>query len=337
MIVPSGQSKDKLSTTTIVIIAVVGFLGALVFTIVLWRLFTRCFKRRKPAPLPPIQDLAHRREQQLAAFTANRQTQWLDPSDPMLQRHASFQTGSSVSLLRNAEKNNTGQTDDGVTAESSVNSPVTLESESPLHPPNPMFYPPATSSPHLSMISTGSSSSTLPHPAVSSSLSRQPSGAHSSSQISVDSNNVLQPRPVRAGSRTPSHSNMRQSSRTRPLSQISSAGTSYSGHLARNASTTRGAPHRPYSGVQIVLPAPLGSELATLQGSSSYGMPSHNNILVDQWVLSGSRPPSPERTGRKRRGSSASRLSQYILLLISAEILKIKHSCCLFLFFLIFF
>lgn len=140
-----NDGKSGLSTSSIIAIAVVcGCVGILIFTLFLWRLLVRCCKPKKSAPLPPVQDLAHRRQQQSAAFTASRQTQWLEPSKGSLHANDSFKTGSSISLLRTSEKNGSGYIDDSVTAESSVHSPVSSEDEPPLQPPNPMFYPPAT-------------------------------------------------------------------------------------------------------------------------------------------------------------------------------------------------
>ncbi|KAI0343889.1 hypothetical protein BDW22DRAFT_1427557 [Trametopsis cervina] len=305
----SSGGAGGLSTDTIIIISVVcGCVVILAFTLFLWRLLARCFKPARSNPLPPVQDLAHRREQQLAAFTASRQSQWLDPSGSALTAHASFQTGSSVSLLPNQEKNASTYTDDGTTAESSMHSPVTMEMDPALQPPNPMFYPPATSatsSPHISMISTDSSYSTLPRTGVSPSPSKQPSEAEafSTSQLSVEGGVVPQVYP-RPQTRTPSRSNMRSLSRGRPQSQIS-VGTSYSGHTMRSSSV-RGAPHKPYSGVQIVLPAPLASDVPTHQRVSTYELPSRNSMFVDQWVAVGSRPVTAEEPGRPRKSSSTS-------------------------------
>lgn len=304
-----NDGKSGLSTSSIIAIAVVcGCVGILIFTLFLWRLLVRCCKPKKSAPLPPVQDLAHRRQQQSAAFTASRQTQWLDPSKASLHANDSFKTGSSISLLRTSEKNGSGYIDDSVTAESSVHSPVSSEDEPPLQPPNPMFYPPATanSSPHASMISSESSDSGFPRSMMSPSPTQQPSEGHSS-QISVESRSTS--RPPRSRNTTPSR--MRQSSRGRPVSQISE-GTSYSGHTLRSASTGRGAPHKPFSGVQIVLPAPLAPEAANIpRRTSSHGLSSRNSVFSDQWVAAGSRPVNAEHAGRSRKGSSASRHSQY--------------------------
>ncbi|KAI0690702.1 hypothetical protein BC835DRAFT_167928 [Cytidiella melzeri] len=299
-----GTGKGGLSTSTIIVIAVLcGCFGILILTMFLWRLLARCCKPRESAPLPPVQDLAHRREQQMAAFTASRQSQWLSVSHPVLPAHASFQTGSSVSLLPASQKNSSGYIDDMTTVESSVNSPVTAESDPVMQSPNALFYPPAislTSSPQFSMISADSSYSTLPRTVIPPPPSPQPA------ELRSVEGDVAQQQPVRSRSRTPSRNNMLQTSRGRPLSQIS-AGTSYSGHTMRSASTTRGAPHKPFSGVQIVLPAPLALDAAAPQRSSSYG---RNSVFVDQWVAIGSRSLALEDAERTRKNSSASRRSQ---------------------------
>ncbi|KAI0085646.1 hypothetical protein BDY19DRAFT_964936 [Irpex rosettiformis] len=305
----NGDGKGGLSTSSIIAIAVVcGCVGILVFTLFLWRLLLRCCRPKKSAPLPPIQDLAHRRQQQSAAFTASRQTQWLEPSMTALDTTGSFKSGSSISLLRSTEKNASGYIDDATTAESSAHSPVTLDQESPLQPPNPMFYPPITanSSPHASMISAASSDNELSRTLASPSPIQQPSEAHSTSQISLESGSTSRA-AVRPRNSTP---RMKQSSRGRPLSQVS-AGTSYSGHTMRSASVGRGAPHKPFSGVQIVLPAPLAPEAANVQRrASSYGLSSRSSTFVDQWIAVGSSSTTTGDTGRSRKSSSASRHSQ---------------------------
>jgi len=307
------ENGGGLSKNTIIIISVVcGSVAILVFALFLWRLFSRCLKGRESTPLPPVQDLAHRREQQLAAFNerynTNRRSHWLDVSDSEMPARASFKTGSSVSLLPTQDKNGGGFIDDATTVESSIASPTHLESEVNLSPPNPMFYPPlsANSSPHVSMISTDSSYSTLPRaPTVSPSSSAPASEAHSYSQMSVESGSasLRQPRPR---SRTPSRNGTRPSPRGRPLSQISG----HTIHTTRSTSTMRGAPHQPYNNVQIVLPAPLASQLPPAQQRSSPytpGLSSRNSLFVDQWVMVDSRPSTTNKQRRKSSSTGPSR------------------------------
>ena len=215
-----SDGKGGLSTSSIIAIAVVcGCVGVLVLTLFLWRLLVRCCKPKKSAPLPPIQDLAHRRKQQSTAFTASRQTQWLDPSMAALHTTGSYHSGSSVSLLRTVEKDASGYIDDAATAESSANSPVTLDEEPSLQPPNPMFYPPssANSSPHTSMIGSESVDSGLPRSFASPSPAQPPSEAHSTSQISLESSSTSRA-AVRSRNGTPSRI---RPSRSPPLSQMS--------------------------------------------------------------------------------------------------------------------
>lgn len=310
-----------LSTQTIIIISVVcGSVAILALSLFLWRYLTRCCRSRKSAPLPPAQDLAHRREHQLAsAFTdrynttARRET-WLDVST-----HAALsQTGSSVSLLTAPEKNISIYTDDATTIDSTSVSPVNMDAGDELYPPNPMFYPPPPgSSPHVSMISTASGSSSYSSLPGTHSASPSPSTAPSdvaSLSMSAESGTPLRQSRSQAQTRIgSSHNNSRASSKGpgRPQSQLSLR-TSHSGHTMRSTST-RGAPHRPYSNVQIVLPTPLGTQATPhvqqqqQYGSrmSAYGPSSRQSVFADQWVLAGSRQPAPTPDDRDRRKSAS--------------------------------
>lgn len=106
-----ADSGGKLSTSTIVIIAVVsGCVVVLVLALFAWRLLARSCRRSKKVPLPPVQDLAHHREQQLSAFTDRnaRPTTWVDPPGSSIHQphprlyssHFLSASASSASLIR---------------------------------------------------------------------------------------------------------------------------------------------------------------------------------------------------------------------------------------------
>ncbi|KAI0321117.1 hypothetical protein OF83DRAFT_1168717 [Amylostereum chailletii] len=220
------DDASKSHSTTTIIIAVVASLGALVLFFALWRLVRGC--RRRSAPLPPVQPLAHHREHQLAQFvehkvatsesTARPET-WLTPASssnlallpPTPARQLSLSTQESAS--------------------SEHDHPLSLYGE-PLQPPNPSFFPDARP--------VSGSSSTL---SSSAGASSDPSSPSTQSPNSA-------------------------SSRTRRVSTLSASTsrTSNTTHTSRSRSTYRAfprpaAPHAPHSNIQIVLPTPLAPDL----------------------------------------------------------------------------
>ncbi|KAI0662634.1 hypothetical protein C8Q70DRAFT_1051258 [Cubamyces menziesii] len=265
----SDSGGGKLSTSTIIIIAVVcGCVVLLVFVLFLWRNLARSCRRSRKVPLPPVQDLAHHREQHHAASAAavSRPATWVDPQlfhHPRgYSSHFLSATASNASLIRSSPdlastsptRENSWAVDDATVATSAESSPYpTPLSTDDLRAPNPSYF--ATANPHNSMasvVSDASDSSALaasPSELAASvesstSLMHQQSGSASSHVPSV------RPRPPRASR-----------SRSRPLSVVSYAGTMQSLQTSHSINTLRGPAHSIHSNIQIVLPAPLAPEL----------------------------------------------------------------------------
>ncbi|CAL1696549.1 unnamed protein product [Somion occarium] len=276
------------------------------------------------APLPPPQGLAHHREQQLAVLTersASRPSTWMDGSFNSRSKHFLHPTASDISLISGTpERKNSFYTDEATTAESASTFPSPLSANDMSLPlPNPTFFNGA--SPHNSMTSMASSnvSGEVSLPDISSSASAPLSEAPSDLS-SLSPTPRLHPLASSSGSGSPhprSGSTSRSVSRrrSRPTSVVS-AGTSYSGHTLRTTgSTIRGAPHGPYSNVQIVLPAPLAPDIypymqPLAEGSvSSVGIanqvPSRGSAFVDQWVMVGSRTSNGSRPLHERSTSAS--------------------------------
>ncbi|KAI0735379.1 hypothetical protein C8Q76DRAFT_280894 [Earliella scabrosa] len=320
----SADSGGKLSTTTILIIAVVsGSVVVLVFALFAWRLLARYCRSSRSVPLPPVQDLAHHREQQLSAFerkAAARPTTWADsalaqPHPRLYSSHFLSASGSSASLIRSSPdftasrgptRESSWAVEDATSAESSPY-PTPLSEEN-LMPPNPSFVPGVGPLGHNSMASVASSSSDVvsemlpngpPTPSeLNHSVESSVSLAHSSAYGSP-----ARPRPPRASR-----------SRSRPMSIVSTSGTSHSIHTSHSTNTLRGPAHSIHSNIQIVLPAPLAPQVYSNPAggfertSSFYSSGGDRKSVADPWVLAGSRPPSVARFEREASGSS-SRLS----------------------------
>ena len=307
-----------LSTGDIIgIAAACGCVVILILALFLWRLLSRCCRRKSTVPLPPVQNLAHVREQQLAILNANRSTVWLDDSVNSRSKRFLHSTASDVSLISGMpERKNSFYTDEGATAESSTTFPSPLSTNDvSLPPPNPMFF--NTASPHSSMTSMASSSGSgevvpvdATPPEVGSPVSDVPSD-----HTSFSATPRARPQPSSSSGSPHARSVSRSASRqrSRPTSMISLAATSYSGHTVQTMRTTnsiiRGAPHGPHSNVQIILPAPLAPEVypymqPLAEGSvSSFTIgaqtPSRGSVFADQWVMAGNsstvgKPPPPK-------------------------------------------
>ena len=334
-----ADSVGKLSTSTIVIIAVVsGCVVVLVLALFAWRLLARSCRRSKKVPLPPVQDLAHHREQQLSAFTDRnaRPTTWVDPPGSSIHQphprlyssHFLSASASSASLIRHGSspdfastasrgptRENSWGVEDATSAESS---PYPLSTEE-LMPPNPSFLPVVGANPHTSMTSVASSSSDAisdANAALPTSPSEQTHSVESSVSLANNANsNSPYGSPVRA--RPPRASR----SRSRPMSIVSS-NTNHSLQTSHSINTLRGPAHSIHSNIQIVLPAPLAPELypqaeAQMQAhpladagglgfermSSFYGGGDRRSV-ADQWLLAGSRPQSMARIDREASSGS---------------------------------
>ncbi|KAI0336013.1 hypothetical protein GY45DRAFT_1316048 [Cubamyces sp. BRFM 1775] len=266
----SDSGGGKLSTSTIIIIAVVcGCIVILVFVLFLWRNLARSCRRSRKIPLPPIQDLAHHREQHHAAASAaaSRPATWVDPQlfhHPRgYSAHFLSATASNTSLIRSSpDLTSTSPTregswavDDATVATSAESSPYpTPLSTDDLRAPNPSYF--ATANPHNSMASVVSDASD--NSALAASPSELAASVESSTslmqhqQSGSASSHVppARPRPPRASR-----------SRSRPLSMVSSAGTMQSLQTSHSINTLRGPAHSIHSNIQIVLPTPLAPEL----------------------------------------------------------------------------
>lgn len=329
-IVPrDGQTGGKLSTSTIVTIAVVcGCVVILVLALFLWRLLARLCKRKESAPLPPRQDLAHHREQQLAAFSASRPTTtWLGDTFSLGGRGNSLGPASSnTSLL--PERKASYYLDDVGTAESTSELPSPLSNEDlMLTVPGPTFT--LSDSAHTSMTSMASSTGSIP-PVVDPSSFTNPTDTMSSTSHNPppSSSQILTDRGLGSPSARRSRSNPRSLShpRSRPVSMSSFSGTTHSVFTQRSGSVIRGAPHAPYSGVQIVLPAPLAPQVypymqPLAEGSTTSlrldGLPDtgRSSTFVDQWINIGSLQSNDqslqEAGNSRRRRDSAGRLRKH--------------------------
>lgn len=253
----TGTTSAGLGKSTIIIIAVLASVGGIVFILVVYRYVRRRLIRRGSVPLPPVQPIAHHREQQLAQFEdrrflssspantpsplgngSSRNSSWAQQQQQYLMapaNQAPIASGSTsdASLIQNKELEN-------INTRSASPSPnlsllnqkdmmAALDNEKPLPHPTPAFH--GTGSLRDNSSSIGSmaelaSSSSMPFPETPSSFS-----AYTPTQF-------MRPRPL---------------SMTSTASRTSRKST---------AGTIRGAPHGPHSNVQIVLPAPLAPQLS---------------------------------------------------------------------------
>jgi len=257
----------KIDSTTIIIIAVCGSVGVVVLTLLIWRAIRACCSNS--VPLPPIQPLGHYREQQqeLGTWTP------LPNSSSMLgiQARTHLRAEASFSSLLPTRQTSFQES----TTDTLDSSPVRSES---LGLPNPSFQRSHGSfrsqeGRDSGLVVIASSDDLLDPPAEATSMM---SSSHSPSNHSHVSSTTQQ---TATGSRS-------HKSRSRPLSMISSASTSYtsvSGPYTRNM--IRGSPHGPHSSIQIVLPAPLAPQLRPYLNSGSVEDLSSRDSYVDKWAL----------------------------------------------------
>ncbi|RPD63143.1 hypothetical protein L227DRAFT_572982 [Lentinus tigrinus ALCF2SS1-6] len=325
-----ADSGGKLSKSTIIVIAVLcSCVVVLVFALFAWRLLARSFRRSKKVPLPPVQDLAHHREQQLAAFSDRnaRPTTWLDSAGPSIHQphprlyssHFLSASASSASLIRHGSSPDVASTvsrgptrenswtgEDATSAESSPY-PTPLSTEE-LMPPNPSFLPVVGANPHTSMTSVASSSSDAISDA-NAAMPASPSEQNHSAESSASLANSPYGSPARA--RPPRASR----SRSRPMSMVSSH-TSHSLQTSHSVNTLRGPAHSIHSNIQIVLPAPLAPELypqpqphpladaGGFERTSSFYGGGDRRSAADPWLFAGSRPQSMARIDREASSGS---------------------------------
>ncbi|KAL1952160.1 hypothetical protein VTO73DRAFT_1309 [Trametes versicolor] len=321
------DSGGKLSTSTIIIIAVVcGCVVLLVFTLFLWRNIARSCRRDRNIPLPPPQDLAHHREQQLAAFAdrnSSRPATWVEPHPRMYSAHFLSASASNASLIRGSSDYSRGPSrenswvaeDAATSAESSPSPyphPLSVENED-FRAPNPSYF--GDVNPHNSMASVASDSSDGGG-MLTTSPSELTHSVESSASLVRNAVSPARPRPPRTSR-----------SQSRALSIVSSAGTMHSMRTTQSTNMLRGPAHSIHSNIQIVLPAPLAPELyppgrptddrismygSTPRTSSFYGVSGEGDrrSTADPWLGGASRSQSrvDVRMDREASGSS-SRLS----------------------------
>ncbi|KAH9855445.1 hypothetical protein C2E23DRAFT_893370 [Lenzites betulinus] len=318
-----ADSGGKLSKSTIIIIAVVcGSVVLLAFALFIWRNLALSCRRSRNVPLPPVQDLAHHREQQLAAFADRASTHpatWADVPHPRVySAHFLSATASNSSLIRGSAdftnqsrsptRENSWAVEDATSAESSPSPYPTPLSADDLRAPNPSYYTVGIN-PHNSMASVASGSSEGGE-ALTTSPSEFAPSIESSASLVRNAVAPARPRPPR---------NSR--SRSRPFSVVSSA-TTHSVQTTHSISAFRGPAHSIHSNIQIVLPAPLAPELypnanptddrisifgGTARSSSFYGGGGEGDrrSVADPW-LTGSQSRTPMRIEREGSGGSGS-------------------------------
>ncbi|KAH7920088.1 hypothetical protein BV22DRAFT_826259 [Leucogyrophana mollusca] len=227
--VSSGGGSNHATTTIIVV--VVGVVGCLIIIFLLYRVLRRSWTP-KSAPLPPVQPIAHHREQQLAelADRTNRlsvRNELSYSSTPL----GLSPSGSDASLLKALEG-------DGYA--SHRGSFYALDNQRDTYD-----------------ALNGDDGLRLPIPAFGD--SRRTSV---SSLKSIDSaTHPLPPTPVSVAPPSPSQSTFgRPIPRSRPVSQGRPRPTS-TVSMASVRSTRSGVPHGPHSQVKIVLPTPLAPAL----------------------------------------------------------------------------
>lgn len=240
-----ASPNGGLSRQNIIIIAACASGGGLLLVFFFFRSIRSCLRAGDPAPLPPVQPLAHHREQHLARLEgsmASRPQTWFGPTPPLPPS-----ISSNTSLLgRNSPVLSPSSTGSPLPSSSEI---VDLPSPNHLSLPSPSYH--ADSS---SLHSSDASCSPLP-----SETSSAPAPPRSVSDL----------RSLHAPNR-----------RTRPLS-TSSVG-SFNSRTSRN--TIRGAPHAPYSGVQIVLPTPLSSVNNSRESLSPSRHGSYRRSVADPWL-----------------------------------------------------
>lgn len=316
----ASTASSGLSQQTLIIIAACSSVGGVILLFVLFSLFRRIGKS-KSVPLPPIQPLAHHREQQLAK-TDSRPTTWYDPSYLSAPRHPFPPRGSKVSLLeaditnssipsRHASLNVSETTSEDISLSAN---PLESHTHPSLPQPHPSFHSLGTSSSSLGSSDTDAPASPSPSPSIT-------PGSVTESWLSLDSASTQPffPRQSR------SYSASRSQRRARPLS----VGSTASSALSRTSrSTVRGVPHGPHSNIQIILPAPLAEGMPYQNGRSlSHYSPSQSRLsVVDQWAsaaVSSSESLDPIPLRNQRRTSSSGtlyisrELSIYIMLITS--------------------
>lgn len=265
----ASSNGGSSNMTTTIIIAVVVTLAGIVGLLVLFRLIRRCLSRKNSAPLPPIQPIAHQREVDLAEFKESK----LNPPRSLIHHQSWRGSGHSYLMAPAFPESDVTSSDLYLAREfdpSNGPTPQRVDSDASLHQralgleaPTPAFHS-HRNSPIGSDSDLGSGNSSPMRTTF-------PTPTSPDIPISPSSNN----------SHTPLYR-----LRDRP----SSVASSYS--RKSSASRIQGAPHGPYSNVNIVLPVPLAPALGsyiTDDGTrpdtyTSRSRASSRVSVVDQWA-----------------------------------------------------
>jgi len=294
-------TSPGMSQQTRIIVIVCASVGGIFFLFVLFSLFRR-IRKPEPAPLPPIQPLAHHREQQLAK-NESRTTVWYDPAYLSVPPHplSTSSRGSKMFLLgpeissSNIPSRHASLNISETTSEDLSMSTTPLEPEPSLPLPHPSFHPLGGSSSSLGSNDTDAPPS--PSPSIT------PVSAIES-PLPLDTASVQPFIAIARQSRSASTSHSQR--RPRPLSVGSTASSAFS---RTSRSTIRGVPHGPHSNVQIILPAPLATGPHHQDGRQlSHYSPSQSRLsVVDQWASAAvSSSESVDAVPRKQRRSLSS-------------------------------
>ncbi|KAI5123588.1 hypothetical protein M0805_003406 [Coniferiporia weirii] len=320
-----SSSESSSSTPSLPVIIVCSAVGGIIFVFVLVRVGLCIHRRRvlKPLPLPPARPL-----------TMQRDSSW-NPALPHSQSNLNFFMPSlSVYHASDPPMSQRNLLVKSVSRQYSLST----EETSPLQPPSPhdaQLVPPqpfflassesnsARSSTRISVVSSseGSDIDSFPpqrHQSMTAlptiPLPDDPSASQPASPYVAPSTT----RKLSPSSRSAS----RRSSVAASVSSLHTSMTSRSMRSTRSLSTIRGAPHRPHSRVEIVLPTPLAprsqlymsdnvSEMGGVAGSSS------RQSTCDLWIRVGrestsqpvSRPIHQERMRHSRSVDSEGRRS----------------------------
>jgi len=258
-------APDSGSTTTI--IAASASAGGVILVLIIFCVLWRCRRRRaRTVPLPPVQPLAHVREQRLAQFVERNDAAHAATPTAFL---SSSRNGSKVSLLRKEPSS------------SSIPSSHTSFGLSNTGPSTQSVVPSPFPDPRSQDTSIRSeTATTLPETPLSFTSS------------SVSHNNSIGSTQYLTPGRTRSTSRSRLRSRQASTASISSTATSRSSRLIR------GVPHGPHSNVQIIMPMPLAPVLDPYIDRRQHTIIEAEGNIVDKWA-----PKAVKRSGSLDRRS----------------------------------
>jgi hypothetical protein len=283
---PRALTGQGLDHTTIIIVIVAASVGGLFIVVLCWRIFSWLSSRSSSTPLPPRQPLVHHREHQLAAFSEHK-----NAIIPDVNSAVPIYCGSDVSLVPPTTDSPVNTPND--TSVLSHETGVAIDDNGTFHPfPTSPFFPP--------QLPPNASSSSLPLPLPSSMDHSFDSGVTSPNQPRRRPNVRPEPRPY----------------------SVASIGTSHTGMTGHSRSSVRGAPHSPHSNIQIVLPAPLSTNLHSrgasenLRGQrATIGNDMYSDVwrnsLADSWVSVGQKAiPEPKSMQRQSMHDSVEGLNR---------------------------